>query len=216
MRPHLSRQKEEQLDDKQFEDRFLESQTLPSLSTDFLHWLRMNDWERLSAASRDLHTFWYHLDIKRRELKAECGPRTAQKLGNRRKSGHMLFESIQGIQTDLRDLMKKVKFQLKSLSSPTSPSMVNHSDGLRLRSRVNTNSLPAQSRTVSRPSAYQHTSKSLWTRRLEGYVILRDLERYLIKLARDFILLKIKHKGPGSQHKALTRTKVSMTQLHHS
>lgn len=38
---HLSCQKEEQLDNKQFEDRSLEWKTLPSLSTDFDHWLQM-------------------------------------------------------------------------------------------------------------------------------------------------------------------------------
>lgn len=41
MYPHLSCQKEELLDDEQFEDIDLELQTIPSLSTDFYHWLQM-------------------------------------------------------------------------------------------------------------------------------------------------------------------------------
>ncbi|XP_066509750.1 uncharacterized protein [Hoplias malabaricus] len=37
------------------------------------------------------------------------------------------------------------------------------------------------------------SSPSRWVSRLEGYVILRDLERYLSRLARDFSLLKAKY-----------------------
>lgn len=34
--------------------------------------------------------------------------------------------------------------------------------------------------------------KTVWDSRVEGYVILRDLDRYLTKLARDFLLLASK------------------------
>uniref|UniRef100_A0A6Q2WRA4 Uncharacterized protein n=1 Tax=Esox lucius TaxID=8010 RepID=A0A6Q2WRA4_ESOLU len=91
----LSRYKEEQLDDKQFEDRHMQLQTLPSLSKDFLHWLQMNVCVVLSAASQDRHTFWSHLDMKRREMEeAEVGQRAS-------------------IQIDLWDLMRKVSLQVK-------------------------------------------------------------------------------------------------------
>ncbi|XP_021473961.2 uncharacterized protein LOC110533775 [Oncorhynchus mykiss] len=177
----LRRYKEEQLDNKQFEDRSLEWQTLPSLSTDFYHWLQMKDWERLSAASRDLHTFWAHLDMKRREIeREEVGQGAAHRMGSRGKPKPSIPERIQHILTDLRDLMTKVNFQLRCVNS----------------SNVSPTSPPALTRAVSTPSSHQAPSKSLWTSRLEGYVILRDLERYLTKLARDFILLKTKHRGP--------------------
>ncbi|CAB1316316.1 unnamed protein product [Coregonus sp. 'balchen'] len=182
---HLSCQKEEQLDNKQFEDRSLELQTLPSLSTDFYHWLQMKDWERLSAASRDLHTFWAHLDMKRREMeREEVGQGAAHGMGRSGKAKPTIPESIQCILTDLRDLMTKVNFQLRCVNS----------------SSVSPISPPALTGAVSPPSSHQAPSKSLWTSRLEGYVILRDLERYLTKLARDFHLLKTKHRGPpGAQ-----------------
>lgn len=35
-------------------------------------------------------------------------------------------------------------------------------------------------------------SKTVWDSRVEGYIILRDLDRYLTKLARDFLLLASK------------------------
>lgn len=39
--------------------------------------------------------------------------------------------------------------------------------------------------------------KTVWDSRVEGYVILRELDRYLTKLARDFLLLASKtHKTP--------------------
>lgn len=35
-------------------------------------------------------------------------------------------------------------------------------------------------------------SQTVWDSRVEGYIILRDLELYLTKLARDFLLLASK------------------------
>lgn len=54
--------------------------------------------------------------------------------------------------------------------------------------------------TSDRPSATSvHTSvnhgsnsKTVWNNRVEGYIILRDLDLYLTKLARDFLLLASK------------------------
>lgn len=34
--------------------------------------------------------------------------------------------------------------------------------------------------------------KTVWSSRVEGYIILRDLDLYLTKLARDFLLLASK------------------------
>lgn len=44
-------------------------------------------------------------------------------------------------------------------------------------------------------------SKTVWDSRVEGYIILRDLELYLTKLARDFLLLA--SKAQVTQHWAL-------------
>uniref|UniRef100_A0A6Q2ZCW7 Ciliary neurotrophic factor n=1 Tax=Esox lucius TaxID=8010 RepID=A0A6Q2ZCW7_ESOLU len=181
----LRRYKEEQLDDVQFEDRNLELKTLPSLSTDFNQWLQMKDWERLSTASHDLHTFWAHLDRKRREMEEE-GDRASQGMSNRRKAKLSIPESIQCIQKDLRDLMTKVNFQLKSMNSssvsPTSPNTMTWQVGLSTSSWAK--------------------STSLWASRLEGYIILRDLESYLSKLTRDFTLLRTRHSlPPGTPHR---------------
>lgn len=35
-------------------------------------------------------------------------------------------------------------------------------------------------------------SKTAWDSRVEGYIILRDLDLYLTKLARDFLLMASK------------------------
>lgn len=39
------------------------------------------------------------------------------------------------------------------------------------------------------PSDLDSSTKTVWDSRVEGYVILRDLDLYLTKLARDFLLL---------------------------
>lgn len=39
---------------------------------------------------------------------------------------------------------------------------------------------------------HESHSKTVWDRRVEGYIILRDLDLYLTKLARDFLLLASK------------------------
>lgn len=76
----------------------------------------VQDWERLSAASRDLHTFWAHLDMKRREIeREEVGQGAAHRMGSRGKPKPSIPERIQHILTDLRDLMTKVNFQVQTM-----------------------------------------------------------------------------------------------------
>uniref|UniRef100_A0A8D3BXU6 Ciliary neurotrophic factor n=1 Tax=Scophthalmus maximus TaxID=52904 RepID=A0A8D3BXU6_SCOMX len=78
-----------------------------------------------------------------------------------------LPQSIKHIQLDLRDLMNRVRSQMSyvkgSQMRPTSP-------------------------MVQTPSKPENSSNTAWDRRVEGYIILRDLELYLTKLARDFLL----------------------------
>uniref|UniRef100_A0A3Q3K7J9 Ciliary neurotrophic factor n=1 Tax=Monopterus albus TaxID=43700 RepID=A0A3Q3K7J9_MONAL len=76
-----------------------------------------------------------------------------------------LPQSIKHIQLDLRDLMSQVSSQVSTSSwiKPTSPTSMN-----------------------------PESSKTVWDSRVEGYIILRDLDFYLTKLARDFLLLASK------------------------
>lgn len=46
--------------------------------------------------------------------------------------------------------------------------------------------------TAWAPSNPEASSKTAWDRQVEGYIILRDLDLYLTKLARDFLLLASK------------------------
>ncbi|TRY57379.1 hypothetical protein DNTS_024960 [Danionella cerebrum] len=46
---------------------------------------------------------------------------------------------------------------------------------------------------LSTPRATSAAATSLWVQHLNGYVILRDLERYLRRLARDYTLLQAKY-----------------------
>ncbi|KAM3602190.1 uncharacterized protein V6R79_025943 [Siganus canaliculatus] len=153
--------KEQQLGNKNFEDRSRQLKDLPLLSTDFDSWLNLTDWERLNAAFQDMQAYWSRLDWKRKELEltATHGVRSA------------LSQSIKNIQLDLRDLMNQVSKQMSTMQRswvrPTSPTAW----------------------TSLNP---QTTQRTVWDRRVEGYIILRDLDLYLTKLARDFLLLASK------------------------
>uniref|UniRef100_A0A3Q4BM28 Uncharacterized protein n=1 Tax=Mola mola TaxID=94237 RepID=A0A3Q4BM28_MOLML len=148
--------KEQQLGNKDFEDRSRQLKDLPLLSTDFYSWLSLTDWERLHAAFWDIQTYRDMLEWKRQQLEEE------QK---KQMGGHAalntLPRSIKHIQLDLRDLMNQIS------SQPTIP-------------------------PVNVPPNRKTSSKILWDSRVEGYIILRDLDFYLIKLARDFLLLASK------------------------
>ncbi|XP_070700289.1 uncharacterized protein [Pempheris klunzingeri] len=82
-----------------------------------------------------------------------------------------LPQSIKHIQLDLRDLMSQVSSQMTYMQSswtkPPSP-------------------------MVQTPLNPETSSKTVWDSRVEGYIILRDLDLYLTKLARDFLLLASK------------------------
>ncbi|CAK6953641.1 uncharacterized protein LOC128370930 [Scomber scombrus] len=153
----LMEYKEHQLGNKEFEDRGRHLKDLPLLSTDFYHWLQLTDWERLHAALRDIQSYWNMLEWKKRQLAKE----------ETKNEVTTLPQSINNIQLNLRDLMKKVKFQMKHMKSSWKSPTSNTLD-------LETN------------------SKTAWDSRVEGYIILRDLNLYLTKLARDFLLLASK------------------------
>lgn len=74
----------------------------------------LQDWERLSAASRDLHNYWAHLDRKRIQLEREGRGQTVGQTTRRRGKPTSLPEGIQSIQMDLRDLMRQVDRQVQA------------------------------------------------------------------------------------------------------
>uniref|UniRef100_A0A3B1J7F2 Ciliary neurotrophic factor n=1 Tax=Astyanax mexicanus TaxID=7994 RepID=A0A3B1J7F2_ASTMX len=164
-----------------FEDRRLVLNTLPSITIKYRTWLQMEDTERLSSASRDLNTFWSHLESQRQKLEMEmeegregAADRTMQRRNKRGRPQLSLPQSMLGVQLDLRDLMRQVNSQVSSSSEDVT-----------------------QATTVTASSKAKFTTQvsgpSRWVSRLEGYVILRDLERYLTKLARDYTLLRAKY-----------------------
>ncbi|XP_059207089.1 uncharacterized protein LOC131986252 [Centropristis striata] len=164
--------KEQQLGDKHFEDRSGQLKDLPSLSTDFSSWLKLTDFERLHAAFGDLQAYWNMLERKRKQLEKEG----KEQMGGRERVRNTLPQSIRHIQLDLRDLMSQVSSQvsteLKSTMSYIKSSWIKP--------------------TIPTPVNPQTRSKTVWDSRVEGYIILRDLDLYLTRLARDFLLLASK------------------------
>ncbi|XP_071316368.1 uncharacterized protein [Trachinotus anak] len=150
---------EQLLGNKHFADRGRQLKDLPLLSTDFYSWLKLTDWERLYAAFWDMQAYWNMLEWKRKELEEEREQSAVRTT---------LTQSIRHVQLDLRDLMNQVSSQMSHMrSSWTKPN----------------------SPTVPMPTKPEDSSKTVWDRRVEGYIILRDLDLYFTKLARDFLLL---------------------------
>uniref|UniRef100_A0A673FRE1 Uncharacterized LOC107734131 n=1 Tax=Sinocyclocheilus rhinocerous TaxID=307959 RepID=A0A673FRE1_9TELE len=168
----LSRYKQQLFGDELFEYRELMLSTLPAVTVSYQTWLHMQDNERLHLASHNLQTFWTHLEGQRQQLERErdaTKERREQRRGKRGKPQPNLCQSFVSLQIDLRDLMKQVNSQLNSLSVTASTrSPLLHT----LHSTSSSNPIPKTSR---------------WIQHLRGYVILRDLERYLSRLARDYI-----------------------------
>uniref|UniRef100_A0A3B3QEF9 Ciliary neurotrophic factor n=1 Tax=Paramormyrops kingsleyae TaxID=1676925 RepID=A0A3B3QEF9_9TELE len=163
VRALLLQYKLEELGDSEFEDRSLSLQDLPSLKTDYFHWLHMQDSERLRGAVQGLKVFWHHLDLKRQQLKQEC----------RGRPGRLT-----------RSMQKLIQ--------------VSHAD-----SSLSNHELPMEAPlTEAPPPTPSFWARLAWHKRLEGYVVLRDLERYLRRLVRDFMLLKARRSTaqPSGRH----------------
>ena len=167
----FSRQREQQLGDRHFEDRHLEMSSLPSLSTNFLGWLQqkvratlgvptqrraakaaeseftfcllssvsnrtvcvcvcVQDLERLTGASRDLNTYWSHLDRKRKQMERE-GVTTGHGSKPASRTPPTLPQSFSRIQREISDLVNQVNFQVgyletKHLHPHTTRTHLNH------------------------------------------------------------------------------------------
>uniref|UniRef100_A0A3P9CGN4 Uncharacterized LOC111501606 n=1 Tax=Maylandia zebra TaxID=106582 RepID=A0A3P9CGN4_9CICH len=162
----LGKYKEQQLGNGQFEDRSRHLKDLPSLSTEFYRWINLTEWERLHAAFWDMKTYWNMLEWKRIQLENE---EKDQKMVQDART--TLTQNIRHIQLDLRDLISQVSTQMSSLRSSWKRPAA------------------ALAQTRLNPAS---RSRTVWDSRVEGYIILRDLDLYLTKLARDFLLLATK------------------------
>ncbi|XP_069001775.1 uncharacterized protein [Embiotoca jacksoni] len=165
----LSFKKEQQLDNRFFEDRSQQLKDLPLLSTDLSMWLQLTDWDRLHAAFWDMQAYWSMLEWKRKQLEKE----EKEQMGVH-SPRNTLPQSIKHIQLDLRDLMSQVSSQVSTMSN------------------MNSSWIKPMSAAVQTPSRPESSYKTVWDSRVEGYIILRDLDLYLTKLARDFLLLASK------------------------
>ncbi|XP_077596267.1 uncharacterized protein LOC144212352 isoform X1 [Stigmatopora nigra] len=154
-------QNEQLLGNKQFEDRSGQLKDLPLLSTDFNSWLKLTDWERLGAAFTDMQVYKKILERKRSELERE----EKEKRGTQALHA-ALIQSMKNTELDLRDLIGQVRHQMSLIRSTKA-------------------TIPPMG-TLSPP---KNLPKTIWERRVEGYLLLRDLNLYLTKLARDFLLL---------------------------
>ncbi|XP_077596268.1 uncharacterized protein LOC144212352 isoform X2 [Stigmatopora nigra] len=152
---------EQLLGNKQFEDRSGQLKDLPLLSTDFNSWLKLTDWERLGAAFTDMQVYKKILERKRSELERE----EKEKRGTQALHA-ALIQSMKNTELDLRDLIGQVRHQMSLIRSTKA-------------------TIPPMG-TLSPP---KNLPKTIWERRVEGYLLLRDLNLYLTKLARDFLLL---------------------------
>ncbi|KAM7374163.1 hypothetical protein PAMP_006837 [Pampus punctatissimus] len=159
----LKTYKKQLLGNQHVEDRCQQLKDLPPLSTDFYSWLQLTDWERLHTAFWDMRAYWNILEEKKRQLEREEKEHRAIPT--------TLPESIKNIQLDLRDLMSQVSSQMSYMKASW---------------------VTPASTTVWTPLNPETNSKTVWDSRVEGYIILRNLDLYLTKLARDFLLLASK------------------------
>ncbi|MED6259183.1 hypothetical protein ATANTOWER_018298 [Ataeniobius toweri] len=125
-----------------------------------------NSWFQLSDWDR-LHRAF--TDIQTYWSMLERKRKQLEKEQNVQRMATSLLQSIKHIQLDLRDLMSQVSSQMKVVRS----SWVRPTPAAALQN-------------------LQRSSRTVWESRVEGYIILRDLDLYLTKLARDFLLLASK------------------------
>ncbi|KAJ8401666.1 hypothetical protein AAFF_G00376370 [Aldrovandia affinis] len=161
--------KEQQFGDRSYEDRTLVLQSLPAIGTPYRHWLHLQDQERLSPVPKALHTFSVHLDLMKRQMGKVKRHRTGGQEPN-------LTQSVFRIQRDLEDLIGQVTSQLGRMDSTTPP-------------HASTSPAPSSQPRSTSPK------QDRWSSALRGYIVLRDLDRYLGRLARDFIILNSRHRG---------------------
>ncbi|XP_041097087.1 cardiotrophin-2-like [Polyodon spathula] len=80
-----------------------------------------------------------------------------------------LAQNMEDVLLDMRDLLFQMKHQLEFLETPAPETL-----------------------SQSVPDALLNPQNE-WLSKLQGYIILRDLERYLGKVVRDFTLLRTKY-----------------------
>ncbi|XP_041864370.1 uncharacterized protein LOC121654343 [Melanotaenia boesemani] len=160
----LKKYKEQQLGNTHFENRSQHLTELPFLSTDLDKWLKLSNWDRLHAAFWDLQAYWKMLERKRKQLEREQNEQIVVDVAQT-----TLLRNMRHIQLDLRDLMSQVSNQMRLIRSSWIRPM-----------------------TAAAHLNPRRSTRTVWDDRVEGYIILRDLNLYLTKLARDFLLLASK------------------------
>uniref|UniRef100_A0A672PV60 Uncharacterized LOC107596189 n=1 Tax=Sinocyclocheilus grahami TaxID=75366 RepID=A0A672PV60_SINGR len=159
----LSRYKQQLFGDELFEYRELMLSTLPAVTVTYQTWLHMQDNERLHLASHNLQTFWTHLEGQRLQLERERDATKERREQRRGKRGKP--------QPNLCQSFVSLQIDLRDLMKQVNSQVQVHTS------------------THHDPSL----KTSRWIQHLRGYVILRDLERYLSRLSRDYAVLQAKH-----------------------
>ncbi|XP_037543607.1 uncharacterized protein LOC119420290 [Nematolebias whitei] len=186
----LQNYKEQQMGNVHFEDRSRRLRDLPLLSTDFYMWLSLlslwdgfvscvQDWDRLLGAFRDMQVYWSMLERRRRQLEEEQREQVEAQPAQTR-----LIQSIGHIQWNLRDLIGQVSSQVRTALHTGPRRLYGEMRGMR--------SSWTQPTAAAMHANPQRSARTVWDSRVEGYIILRDLDLYLTKLARDFLLLASK------------------------
>ncbi|XP_072445294.1 cardiotrophin-2-like [Chiloscyllium punctatum] len=99
--------KHEKLGSPTFEDYNMMLSSLPTTAIEYMDWLEMQDVDRLLLNTKDLYTFWIHVDFKRIDELTDCQESAMSK-------------SMEVVSLDLRDLISQLNSQISALNS-TSP-----------------------------------------------------------------------------------------------
>ncbi|KAM9728858.1 uncharacterized protein ACNS7B_016662 [Menidia menidia] len=138
-----------------------------------------SEWLKLSDWDRLHGAFW---DMQAYWNVLEGRRKQLEMEEKQRSAPTTLPQTMKHIQLDLRDLMNQVSNQMRFIR----------------RSWIK----PTASSVQMDPGK---TTKTVWDSRVEGYILLRDLDLYLTKLARDFLLLASKNKKRHHADKESTR-----------
>ncbi|XP_059511320.1 uncharacterized protein LOC125464445 [Stegostoma tigrinum] len=106
VRDLLIKYKQDKMGSSSFEDYNMILHSLPTTTIDYSSWLQMQDVDRLLLNTKDLYTFWIHVDFKWIDELADC-----------QESG--ISKSMEVVSLDLRDLISQLNSQISALNSTT-------------------------------------------------------------------------------------------------
>ncbi|XP_041947647.1 uncharacterized protein LOC121708799 [Alosa sapidissima] len=158
--------------------------SLPDVNFHYSTWVLIKDAERLCWDAKGLRTFLAHLETQRLRLESEFPmERAGIRHGDRGQIGRGLSKSIDNIQADLENLLNHVNAQLLLLNG------TNTGPGSPCGSRTLHDGV---THSASSTATGRRPPRSTWEQREEGYMVLRGLKRFLVRLTRDFTFLKNK------------------------